>query len=144
MAVTHAPDDFSCAVAGAAISDWFIQQAQTEVRYYDRWLVGGWVYEQSERARDRSPINLVGQIKAPLFVFHGERDTSVPLSQIEAFVAKARQSGVAVEFVSYPLEGHSNSKPENQQDTLARTKAFFQRHLQAWNLRDNPCADQIQ
>ncbi len=32
MSVTQAPNDFSCAVASAAISDWLIQQAQTEVR----------------------------------------------------------------------------------------------------------------
>jgi dipeptidyl aminopeptidase/acylaminoacyl peptidase len=41
MAVTKAPDDFSCAVAGAAVTDWSIQQAETEVRYYDHWLLGG-------------------------------------------------------------------------------------------------------
>ena len=32
MAVTNAPETFSCAVAGAAIADWSIQQAETEVR----------------------------------------------------------------------------------------------------------------
>lgn len=143
MAVTQAPDDFSCALADAAISDWFIQQAGTEVRYYDRWLIGGWVYEQSALASARSPINFATRLKAPLLVLHGENDTSVPFQQIEAFVARARQAGAAVDFVSYPLEGHSNRDLAHQQDALERTKTFFRRHLQAWNLRDNPSGNQV-
>ncbi len=142
MAVTQASDAFSCALADAAISDWFVQQAKTEVRYYDHWLMGGWVYEQSELAGDRSPINSVARLKIPLLVLHGEDDASVPFSQIETFVARARQAGAAVDLASYPLEGHSNRKPEHQQDALERTRAFFCRHLQAWNLRDNPSGHQ--
>jgi dipeptidyl aminopeptidase/acylaminoacyl peptidase len=144
MAVIHAPDDFSCAVAGAAITDWFIQQAQTEVRYYDRWLIGGWVYEQTERAKERSPVNFVECIRVPLLLYHGEEDRDVPFSQFWPFVEKARQAGVEVECVTYPAEGHENQKLENQQDLLTQIQAFFRRHLQPWNFRDNPCADQVQ
>jgi dipeptidyl aminopeptidase/acylaminoacyl peptidase len=143
MAITQAPELFSCAYAGAAISDWFIQQTHTEVRYYDRWLVGGWIYEQPERAKERSPVTFVERLKTPLLVLHGEQDTSVPYSQIEAFVEKARQGSAEVDFVAYPLEGHMLRKPENQQDALERIQAFFQRYLKPWNYRDNPYANQI-
>jgi dipeptidyl aminopeptidase/acylaminoacyl peptidase len=143
MAVTRAPEVFSCAVAGAAISDWMVQQAQTETRAYDRWLVGGWLYEQEARARDRSPVTHAGRIKAPLLVFHGEADLNVPFAQIGPFVERARQAGAAVEFVTYPLEGHGNLLPQNQQDALEKTRAFFRRHLQPWNFRDNPTGGQV-
>ena len=33
MGVTQAPEAFSCGVAWAAIADWTVQQAQTEVRW---------------------------------------------------------------------------------------------------------------
>jgi dipeptidyl aminopeptidase/acylaminoacyl peptidase len=143
MAVTQAPDLFSCAYAGAGIADWFIQQAGTEVRFYDRWLVGGWVYEQSQRARERSPLALAGQVNIPLLVLHGEDDISVPFAQIGPFVEKVRQAGAEVEFVSFPLEGHLLRKPENQRQALELTKRFFRRHLQPWNFRDNPSAEQV-
>lgn len=120
MAVTHAPEAFACAVAGAAIADWRIQQSQTEVRYYDRWLMGGWIYEQSERARDRSPVSAAAQISVPLLVYHGEEDRDVPFAQIGTFVEAARCAGADVEYVTYPSEGHSNRLPRNQQDTLER------------------------
>ncbi|HEX2324657.1 MAG TPA: prolyl oligopeptidase family serine peptidase, partial [Chloroflexota bacterium] len=143
MAVTRAPEVFSCAVAGAAISDWTVQQAQTETRAYDRWLVGGWLYEQEARARDRSPVTHAGQITAPLLVYHGEADLNVPFAQIGPFVERARQAGAAVELVTYPLEGHGNALPQNQRDVLEKTRAFFRRHLQPWNFRDNPTAGQV-
>jgi len=144
MAITQAPNDFSCAVAGAAIADWRIQQSQTEVRYYDRWLVDGWIYERIERATERSPVSYVERIQAPLFIFHGEEDRDVPFAQIGSFVERARQTGVDIEYKTYPAEEHSNRKPENQQDVLDRTRNFFQRHLQPWNLLDNPCGNQVQ
>jgi len=144
MTVTQAPDEFSCAVAGAAISDWMIQQAQTEVRYYDRWLIGGWVYDQPERARDCSPVNFVERIRTPLLVYHGEEDNDVPFAQAQMFTAKVKQSGAKIEYITYPAEGHSNRKLENQKDTLDRIRVFFRQHLQSWNFRDNPSANQEQ
>jgi dipeptidyl aminopeptidase/acylaminoacyl peptidase/broad specificity phosphatase PhoE len=144
MAITQAPEMFACAVAGAAIADWRIQQSQTEVRYYDRWLIGGWVYDQPERAWSRSPISGAERIKAPLLVYHGEEDRDVPFAQIGPFVAAAQRAGADVEYVTYPAEGHSNRLPANQQDTLDRIAAFYRRHLQPWNVRDNPSANQVQ
>lgn len=144
LATTQAPDDFTCAVAGAAISDWSIQQAQTEVRGYDHWLVGGWVYEQPDRVRERSPVHFVDQITAPLLVYHGEEDHDVPFPQIVRFVEQARRAGAEIEWVSYPGEGHGNRLRPNRQDVLDRTQNFFRRHLHPWDFRDNPSGGQVQ
>ena len=144
MAITQAPELFSCAVAGAAISDWRIQQSQTEVRYYDRWLIGGWVYEQEQRVRERSPINFVDRIRVPLLIYHGAEDRDVPFPQFQSFIERAKHAGVEIECVTYLAEGHSNKIPGNQQDTLDRIQVFYRRNLQPWNLRDNPSGNQVQ
>ena len=141
MAVTKAPNAFSCAVAGAASSDWSVQQPETDVRNYDRWLLGEWVYNETTRAKERSPINYVDQIKAPLLVFHGEADQNVPFRQIVPFVEIAQQVDVDITFASYSGEGHAIRKPENQRDVLDRIKSFYRRHLQPWNFHDNPVID---
>ncbi len=143
MAVARAPDDFSCAVAGAAISDWFIQQAQTDTRNYDYWLLDGWAYELEKRTLERSPVNFVEHIKVPLLVYHGEEDHNVPFLQAMTFVEKAQQAGVKIEYIGYPGEGHGNKKMENLQDMQDRIRSFYRRYLHAWNFRDNPCADQV-
>ena len=143
MAVTHAPETFSCAVAGAAIADWTVQQAKTEVRWYDRWLVGGWLYEREAHARERSPITHAEKLKAPLLVMHGEQDTDVPFAQIGPFVDRARKSGTPVEYITFPNEGHGNRLPKNQQRYLDEARRWFRRYLQPWDFRENPTGDQV-
>jgi dipeptidyl aminopeptidase/acylaminoacyl peptidase len=143
MAVTQAPEAFSCAVAWAAIADWTVQQAQTEVRWYDRWLVGGWLYEREAHARERSPITHAARIKTPLLVMHGEQDKDVPFAQIGPFVERAKASGAPIEYVTFPNEGHGNRLPKHQQDALDRMRTWFRRHLQSWDFRDNPVGDQV-
>lgn len=143
MAVTQAPEAFSCAVASAAIADWTVQQAHTEVRWYDRWLIGGWLYEREAHARERSPITHAERIKTPLLVLHGEQDKDVPFAQIGPFVERAKQSGAPIEYVTYPNEGHGNRLPRHQQEALDRTRTWFRRHLQPWDFRDNPTGEQV-
>ena len=143
MAVTQAPEAFSCAVAGAAIADWTVQQAQTEVRWYDRWLVGGWLYEREAHARERSPITHAERIKTPLLVMHGEQDKDVPFAQIGPFVERAKKGGAPIEYVTFANEGHGNRLPKNQQEYLDRARTWFRRHLQPWDFRDNPVGEQV-
>ena len=104
--------------------------------------MGGWLYERAEHARERSPIARADQIKTPLLVWHGEQDKDVPFAQIGPFMDRAKKAGAPVEFVTYPNEGHGNQLPKHQHDVLERTRAFFRRHLHAWNFRDNPGEDQ--
>ena len=59
---------FSCGIATAGITDWFVQQRYTEVRYYDFALMGGWVYEKevAARAREVSPLTKAEDLRAPI------------------------------------------------------------------------------
>lgn len=138
MAVTQQPRDFSCAFAGMAVSDWVVAQAETNLRYYDRWLIGGWVYEKSDHAADRSPISHVQNLRVPLLITHGEDDATVPARQMKRFVEKARALGKEVQAKFYPHEGHTLRIRANQQDELNRISSFFRRYLQSWNFVDNP------
>jgi dipeptidyl aminopeptidase/acylaminoacyl peptidase len=143
MSVAAGTDLFGCAVADAAISDWLLQQAETEVRHYDYWLLGGWVYGQTERAKDRSPVNHLGSVGVPLLILHGKNDRDVPFSQAPRFVEQARKAGLSIEWVFFEGEGHSYKAPDNQKDALHRIKAFFARHLKPWDFHENPCGDQV-
>ena len=76
LAATRLESPFSCVVASAGIADWAVQQKATEVRYYDRWLLGGWVYEEAVRARV-ARANPDPKLRVPLLVTHGMVDTCV-------------------------------------------------------------------
>ncbi|MCG2460510.1 prolyl oligopeptidase family serine peptidase [Flavobacteriaceae bacterium F89] len=43
----------------------------------------------------------------PIWVFHGEEDKSIPISESIAMVAKLRQMGYDVKFTKYPGVGHN-------------------------------------
>lgn len=144
-AVTSKTHPFRCAWASAGISDWEIQQAETEVRYYDLQLLDGFLTDTAvrARARSRSPIHDVAQISVPLLVTHGREDVDVPFRQIEAFVAAAVAAGTPIEATFYDHEGHENRIPENIHDECRRTVSFLRKHLVPWNLTDNPADRQV-
>lgn len=143
LALTTAPEVFSCGFAGAAVSDWAIQQAETDVRSYDYWLLGGWAYERPELVAARSPITHVEHLRVPLLVTHGEADPNVPPGQMRTFVERALAAGKNVEAHWYPHEVHVHQIRRSQQDELDRMARFFRRWLQAWDFVDNPSRGQI-
>eukprot|EP00592_Proboscia_alata_P003104 CAMPEP_0194371742 /NCGR_PEP_ID=MMETSP0174-20130528/20160_1 /TAXON_ID=216777 /ORGANISM="Proboscia alata, Strain PI-D3" /LENGTH=735 /DNA_ID=CAMNT_0039149965 /DNA_START=137 /DNA_END=2344 /DNA_ORIENTATION=- len=134
---------FSCGIAAAGITDWFVQQRHTEVRYYDYALMGGWVYDKTiaARARDVSPISKATELRAPLLVLHGDQDIDVPFQQIPPFVEAAKRSphpGASVEYQAYKGEGHGMAGTETQVDYLKRVKTFLRINLKPWDFTDNP------
>lgn len=144
-AVTHSTDLFRCAWAGAAISDWEIQQAETEVRYYDRQLLGGFLTDRRVRelARERSPVHDVDKITAPLLVTHGREDRDVPFRQAERFVEELRRvKGPLEDALFFEDEGHSCKKRENITEEYYAIVTFLDRYLKPWDLDSNPCGGQ--
>jgi len=136
---------FSCGVASASISDFLVQQQNTEVRYFDYALMGGWVYELSVAARAlrASPATYAANLKGPLLVLHGETDKDVPFEQIGNFVLAAKRSahsGARVTYVSYPGEGHSMAgwASSAQNDALKKIRDFLRVNLKPWDFTDNP------
>ena len=142
-AITEFPEGFSCAVAGAAISDWLIQQAETEVRSYDYWLIGNWVYIEQFLAKERSPVNFVERIKIPLFIYHGEKDKDVPFAQFNPFLERALKANVRVEKKVYPAEPHNIIDWSNGQNRLDSIREFFRRHLCQWDFTEIPGGGQV-
>jgi len=151
MCMLESNDDgesiFSCGIAAAGITDWFIQQRYTEVRYYDYALMGGWVYEKEVQARARavSPVSKAKDLKAPLLVLHGDQDIDVPFQQIAPFVDAAKTSphpNASIEYHAYPGEGHGMSgTSEVQADYLRRIQNFLRIHLKPWDFTSNPHGD---
>jgi dienelactone hydrolase len=98
-----------------------------EARYFDS-LVGPWpqarpLYEQ------RSPLQQVDRINAPLLFFHGLDDTVVQAQQSIAMVERLRQRGVPVELQLFEGEGHGFRDAAVQRQVLERSEAFFREHF---------------
>ncbi|MBI3459648.1 prolyl oligopeptidase family serine peptidase [Candidatus Acetothermia bacterium] len=85
--------------------------------------------ENQQLYHDRSPLNFVDRIKAPLLILVGERDPRVPLSEFEQIKQKLEASKIPFESKVYTGEGHGFRKEENRLDSLQRTIEFFDKYL---------------
>jgi dipeptidyl aminopeptidase/acylaminoacyl peptidase len=131
-------------ICSAGIADWMVQQKETEVRYYDYALMGGWVYEDdvAKRALKASPITHAAELKGPLLILHGENDIDVPFSQIGKFVEalqnRPTNQKASVALKTYAGEGHGMSGTAAQKGVLQTMEEFLRIHLKPWDFTDNP------
>lgn len=99
-----------------------------EARYFDA-LVGPWPDARS-LYEDRSPLNQVERIDAPLLFFHGLDDPVVPAAQSIAMVERLRARGVPVELQLFEGEGHGFRDGAVQRQVLERSEAFFRERFE--------------
>ena len=78
--------------------------------------------------RRRSPVDVAGQITAPVLLIHGTADTRVPKEQSELMSAALRRSGCEIEHHLLPGIGHGG--PDAVRLAWEVTAPFFSRHLQ--------------
>jgi carboxymethylenebutenolidase len=67
----------------------------------------------------KSPMDLVGQFKAPVLGLYGEADTGIPVAQVEAFKAAlvaAKQPSEIVIFPGAPHGFHADYRPSYRKD----------------------------
>ncbi len=77
----------------------------------------------------RSPVVEVDGIKAPLLIFHGEKDRRVPLSQSMELYRALRRLGTPTKLVVYSGQGHVVTRPSFRKDCLLRGVRWFGRLL---------------
>ncbi len=94
-----------------------------ESRYLD-WLIGPYPQERETYA-ERSPINHVDRLAAPVIFFQGSEDRVVPPNQTELMVAALRERGVPVGYFLFDGEQHGFRKAENIKRALDAELMFY-------------------
>jgi dipeptidyl aminopeptidase/acylaminoacyl peptidase len=83
--------------------------------------------------RAASPITHVSASSAPMLLFHGDADETVPFHQSELMVAAMRKAGAEVKFVRLPGGGHGfageTAKHPEWPDFLGETVRWLDQHL---------------
>lgn len=130
MAVTKAPDLWAAGVPIVPFVNWF-----TEIEHEDP------VLQQSDLAtmgdpvknkalyEERSPINYIDQIRAPLLLLAGGHDPRCPKTETEQVVDAIRKRGGTVDYKIYDNEGHGFARVENQIDAYRRVGDFLLAHV---------------
>jgi dipeptidyl aminopeptidase/acylaminoacyl peptidase len=96
---------------------------------YGQGRYGSNPYDDFDRYWTQSPISGVRGMDTPLLYMHGEDDQIVEYNQGMEFYNALRFNRKPVIFLSYPGEGHSLTKLENNLDYLTRMEQFYGHYL---------------
>jgi dipeptidyl aminopeptidase/acylaminoacyl peptidase len=126
MAVTKAPNLWAAGVPIVPFVNWFteIQNEDPELRQGDLAIMGDPV-ENKKLYEDRSPINFISQVKAPLLIMAGGNDPRCPKSEAQQVADTIRKNGGIAQLKIYENEGHVFARVENQIDAYQRVSDFL-------------------
>ena len=131
MAVTKAPDLWAAGVAIVPFVNWFteIENEDPLLREYDMATMGDPMKDKA-RLQERSPINFVDRIKAPLLLLAGGNDPRCPRTEAEQVASAIKKRKGVVELKVYENEGHGFAKVENQIDAYTRVADFLKKNAE--------------
>ncbi len=131
-AAVRNPDIYRCAISLAGVSDIAAQLK------YDRkaWIAPRYFRDWRERIQGRdglaldslSPAKRAADLKIPILIAHGDKDTNVPPAQSQMLVDALTKLGRPPEYYVYKGEGHGFARPENQTDFLKKVEAFLAKY----------------
>jgi dipeptidyl aminopeptidase/acylaminoacyl peptidase len=107
MQLTKKPDLWRCGVAGAPVADWeeMYELADAYFKRFEEVLFAG----KRELFKERSPINYVENIKAPLCIIQPQNDSRTPLKPVLKFIQKLVEYNKTFELHVVPDIGHTIS-----------------------------------
>lgn len=85
--------------------------------------------KMAEHFQKISPLTNIKNITKPMFIYQGENDPRVPLSESEQMVEALKQNGVPVCYVRAKDEGHGIAKKANRDYTYSSISWFLKKYL---------------
>jgi len=130
MAVTKAPERWAAGVPIVPFVNWFTEFANEDpqLQEYDRQFMGDPV-KNKDLWMDRSPINFLDRVKAPLLLLAGGNDPRCPKSEAEQVATAIKARGGKAQLKVYNNEGHGFARVENNIDAYRRVSEFLKSHV---------------
>ncbi|RBM19627.1 S9 family peptidase [Streptomyces sp. PT12] len=124
------PDAWAVGVAAVPVADYVAayEDEMEALKALDRTLLGGSPDEVPERFEASSPITYVDRVRAPVYISAGLNDPRCPIRQIENYVSRLAERGVAHEVYRYEA-GHGSLVVEERIKQVAQEIRFAREHL---------------
>jgi len=122
-------DRFDAAVSAASVSNLVSFYGASLYHLLIETEFNGRAWENYSLLWQWSPLAHVASVTTPTLFLHGADDHDVPIEQAEEMFVAMKKLGVETVLVRYPGEGHGFLTPENREDALERTIAWFDAHL---------------
>ncbi len=125
------PERYRCAASWAGVTD-FDAQLKYDRNFFTRNGGRRWrerVVGEGEFDLDSiSPASNAHRLTRPILLAHGEDDNNVPFSQFKKMRNALEKTDAEVDYLVIKDEGHSFSKPENEQAWYDALEAFLAKH----------------
>ncbi len=130
MAVTKFPDMWGAGVSIVPYVNWFTELSTEDpaIRAYDISIMGDPV-QNKVLYEDRSPINFIDRIKAPILLIAGGNDVRDPSNEAQQVADAIKKKGGVVQLKIYQGEGHQFSRVETQIDEMKTVSDFLKVHV---------------
>ncbi|WP_049985811.1 S9 family peptidase [Halobellus rufus] len=129
-AMTEYPDLWAAGIDIVGIANFVTFLENTgEWRRSLREAEYGSLEDDREFLESISPLNTIDEIRAPLFVLHGENDPRVPVSEAHQLVEEAK-AHVPVRERIFEDEGHGFTKLENRIRAYEEIVEFLSEHVE--------------
>jgi dipeptidyl aminopeptidase/acylaminoacyl peptidase len=132
-ALAFKPEEFVVGVDLFGVANW-IRTLESIPKWWEAQRIA--LYKEigdPEKERDfleaTSPLFHADQIRKPLLVLQGANDPRVIKPESDDIVAAVKKSGVPVEYVVFPDEGHGFTKKKNQIEGWGAVLRFLDRYL---------------
>jgi dipeptidyl aminopeptidase/acylaminoacyl peptidase len=120
---------FAAAVPVSGVSDWVSFHHTTTIPEFDLLFLPGDPLEPDGEYVRRSPLTYADDVRTPVLLVAGLQDRDVPASQSQEMHRGLSSRGAVSELVVYPEEGHVVGDFPAVVDVVARTVAWFERHM---------------
>ena len=117
------PDLFRATVAIAPVTD--LDLLRTEATGYTNYRQIAAMVGTGDLVRSGSPARNAARFKAPVLIFHADKDQNVDIAQSRAMVAALKKAGAKVEFVEYKNLDHQIDDSVAREDMLTKSAAFL-------------------
>lgn len=128
------PGIWKAAIAGAPVTDLLDQYnlGDANVRRGASWGGSPWTdAKRMQAAREQSPIYYASKMRTPTLILALTGDYRVTITQSYQLYHALRDQNVPVQFIAYPLPGHSPTDPVHQRDVDRRWIEWLRKYLGA-------------
>ncbi len=129
MATVKTPNLFKCAVSFAGFGD-LVDLRNQYRKFVNRKIVKEQIGGDSKALRRRSPINMIGKIKTPILLIHGEDDRVVSVEQSRDMASKLKRKKKKYKYVELEDGNHYLNKQEHRFTLFTEMDAFLAKYLQ--------------
>jgi dipeptidyl aminopeptidase/acylaminoacyl peptidase len=123
QAAATEPDLYKATIAVAPVTD--LETLRSDARNYSNFLAVSDFIGNGPHVREGSPAQNAAKIKAPVLMFHGDKDINVAIRQSRLMADQLRDAGKSPTLVVYPKLDHQLDDSAARIDMLRKSDAFL-------------------